>query len=164
MYMFLIVMICIKSVIQYTFPGSSLGRGTFLKHLFSDRLCRIEFCGDREPVIRTRVEDYRMRVKNGAGHVQLRTESEACPYALAIATYTPHGLPQRHLNSLTDYAHLPPRPCLVIEGEIVGYPIVDPVQSHSPLGSAVDGESYEGGVGEGWFGGMYLVRPGISGV
>ena len=46
----------------------------------------------------------------------------------------------------------------------MGYPIVDPVQSHSPLGSAVDGESYEGGVGEGWFGGMYLVRPGVSGV
>lgn len=83
MYVFLIVMICIKSVIKYTFPGSSLGRGTFLKHLFSDRLCLIEFCGDRDPVIRTRVEDYRMRVKNGAGHVQLRTESEACPVCLS---------------------------------------------------------------------------------
>jgi hypothetical protein len=26
-------------------PGSSLERGTFTKHLFRDRLCRIEFCG-----------------------------------------------------------------------------------------------------------------------
>jgi hypothetical protein len=26
-------------------PGSSLERGTFTKHLFKDRLCRIEFCG-----------------------------------------------------------------------------------------------------------------------
>jgi len=25
-------------------PGSPLDRGTFTKHLFSDRLCRIEFC------------------------------------------------------------------------------------------------------------------------
>ena len=27
-----------------TFPGSSLERGTLRKHLFKDRLCRIEFC------------------------------------------------------------------------------------------------------------------------
>lgn len=27
-----------------TFPGSLWGRGTFRKHLFRDRLCRIEFC------------------------------------------------------------------------------------------------------------------------
>lgn len=26
-------------------PGSSFERGTFTKHLFKDRLCRIEFCG-----------------------------------------------------------------------------------------------------------------------
>jgi hypothetical protein len=29
------------------FPGSSAGRGIFLKHLFSDRLCRIEFYASR---------------------------------------------------------------------------------------------------------------------
>lgn len=27
-----------------TLPGSFCGRGTFLKHLFSDRLWRMEFC------------------------------------------------------------------------------------------------------------------------
>lgn len=30
-----------------TFPGSSLERGTLRKHLFNDRLCRIEFCGGK---------------------------------------------------------------------------------------------------------------------
>lgn len=31
-----------------TFPGSSLDRGTLRKHLFKDKLCRIEFCRGRE--------------------------------------------------------------------------------------------------------------------
>ena len=31
-----------------TFPGSSLERGTLRKHLFKDRLCRIEFCRERQ--------------------------------------------------------------------------------------------------------------------
>ena len=31
-----------------TLPGSSLARGCFLKHLFSERLCRIEFYMMRE--------------------------------------------------------------------------------------------------------------------
>lgn len=31
-----------------TFPGSSLERGTLRKHLFNDRLCRIEFCGGKQ--------------------------------------------------------------------------------------------------------------------
>lgn len=31
-----------------TFPGSSLERGTLRKHLFNDRLCRIEFCGRKQ--------------------------------------------------------------------------------------------------------------------
>lgn len=30
-----------------TFPGSSFERGTLRKHLFNDRLCRIEFCGGK---------------------------------------------------------------------------------------------------------------------
>lgn len=30
-----------------TFPGSSLERGTLRKHLFNDRLCRMEFCGGK---------------------------------------------------------------------------------------------------------------------
>lgn len=29
---------------KHTFPGSSFGLGTFRKHLFSERLCLIEFC------------------------------------------------------------------------------------------------------------------------
>lgn len=29
--------------INPTFPGSSLDRGTLRKHLFSDKLCRMEF-------------------------------------------------------------------------------------------------------------------------
>ena len=27
-----------------TLPGSSFDRGTFKKHLFNDKLCRMEFC------------------------------------------------------------------------------------------------------------------------
>lgn len=34
-----------KTFKSLTFPGSSLERGTLRKHLFNDRLCRIEFCG-----------------------------------------------------------------------------------------------------------------------
>lgn len=34
--------------LSLTFPGSSLERGTLRKHLFSDRLCRIEFCEGKQ--------------------------------------------------------------------------------------------------------------------
>lgn len=34
--------------VSLTFPGSSLERGTLRKHLFSDRLCRIEFCEGKQ--------------------------------------------------------------------------------------------------------------------
>lgn len=33
-------------------PGSSLERGSFTKHLFNERLCRIEFCPDKRQKIR----------------------------------------------------------------------------------------------------------------
>ena len=84
--------------------------------------------------------------------------------SLAIATYTPHDPPQRRSLSHTVHTHLPARPCLIVEGKIRRYPGVDPVQCHSPLGRAVDGESYERGVGEGRLGGVYLIRSGVSGV
>lgn len=40
----------LHSIVQeiLTFPGSSLERGTLRKHLFKDRLCRIEFYRDRK--------------------------------------------------------------------------------------------------------------------
>lgn len=31
-------------------PGSSLERGNFTKHLFSDKLCRMEFCSERKKI------------------------------------------------------------------------------------------------------------------
>jgi hypothetical protein len=40
------------------FPGSFLERGTFTKHLFRDRLCRIEFCGTQNNLISNSVRPH----------------------------------------------------------------------------------------------------------
>ena len=36
---------------RFTFPGSSLLLATFMKHLFRDKLCRIEFCKKEDNII-----------------------------------------------------------------------------------------------------------------
>ncbi len=48
-----------------TFPGSSLERGTLRKHLFKDRLCRIEFCRERQK--ESKREGERGRRRKGGG-------------------------------------------------------------------------------------------------
>lgn len=51
-----------------TFPGSSLERGTLRKHLFKDRLCRIEFCRERDRWRRTEKGGGRSRKEEEIEH------------------------------------------------------------------------------------------------
>lgn len=62
-----------------TFPGSSLERGTLRKHLFNDRLCRIEFCGrkQRKRPVRSGGSNQKKKERNKIQHTGGEEEEEA---------------------------------------------------------------------------------------